>query len=148
MTLVDHMEEIEQKWETIKREKEEGKEDGKKGNEGIKKGQEYGWILGVTENKKNCCISQLPPSKNVASLIPALGLSLSLQLSIQDSYKLRHFTQNSFKQKHDKPNLLEGKSLRMWLFKSWKAHCVIANASEPSNQWIVYLAVFTVSCSL
>lgn len=53
-----------------------GQEDGKKGNEGIKRGQEYGWIPDGMENKKDCCISQLPPSKKVGGLIPALGLSL------------------------------------------------------------------------
>lgn len=50
---------------------------------GIKRGQEYGWIPDGTENKKDRCISQLPPSMKVGGLIPALGLSLChSQLSI------------------------------------------------------------------
>lgn len=58
---------------------------------GIERGQEYGWTPDGTENEKDCYISQLPPSKKVAGLIPALGLSLChFQLSIQDSYKSIH----------------------------------------------------------
>lgn len=42
----------------------------------IKREQEYGWISDGTEIKRDSCISQLPPSKKVAGLSPALGLSL------------------------------------------------------------------------
>lgn len=94
MTLVDHTEAIEQKRGTMKGEKEGGRKMVKKEMKtvtGIKRGQEYGWIPDGTENKKDHCISQLPLSKKVAGLIPALGLSLChFQLSMQDSYKLAH----------------------------------------------------------
>lgn len=76
ITLVDHMKEIERKRGTMKWER--GKEDGKKELKtvkDIKRGQEYGWIPGRTENKKDSCISHLPPS-TVGGLSQALGLSL------------------------------------------------------------------------
>lgn len=96
MTLVDHIEAIEQKRGTMKGEKEGGRKMVKKEMKtvtGIKRGQEYGWIPDGTENKKDHCISQLQDGCWFDSSFGPLSVSLpTINAGFLQTCSSRHFT--------------------------------------------------------